>query len=116
MIPGFFLFIIYAISSGMGLILLKLAMNNNRISFDNLSGSFFNLAFMSGFALYIIGFLSWLFILSKFKLNVAFPIAVSLFFVVSGLGSSFILKESFTTQQIAGILLCFLGIILISIK
>jgi multidrug transporter EmrE-like cation transporter len=57
-----------------------------------------------------------MFILSRFKLNIAFPIATSLFFIISLLGSYFILKESFSFLQAMGIMLCLLGILLISTK
>jgi hypothetical protein len=42
----------------------------------------------------------------EFKLNVAFPTAMSLFFIVS----------SFSLQTISGILLCFFGIWLIIVE
>ena len=96
--------------------MLKIAMVERPLSSTWLFKTFFQNKFLIGFFLYAIGFLLWLHILSKFKLNVAFPIAISLFFIVSSLGSYFILKETFGFYHILGILLCFAGILLITMK
>ena len=109
-------FLSYAIFSGSGLIILKIVVSERPIKFENFFQIFFNLRFFTGLLLYGCGFTTWIFILSRFRLNVAYPVAVSLFFVVTGLGSHFILKETFSFQHIVGIILCFLGIILIGIK
>ena len=110
------LFLGYALCSGSGLIMLKTAMNNKTLQSLNLIQTFLQIKFIIGFFLYACGFLLWMLILSKFKLNVAFPIATSLFFIVSGLGSCFILKESFTFIHVVGIFVCLVGILLINIK
>mgnify|MGYP006224710455 CR=1 FL=1 len=110
------LFIGYALCSGIGLVILKTAMNNKFLKDLNYIETFFQVRFILGFLLYACGFLLWMVILSKYKLNIAFPIAISLFFIVSGLGSYFILRESFTLLQFVGIALCFFGILLINIK
>ena len=111
------LFLSYALCSGSGLVILKKVVSN--ISINNLNDVFDILVsgrFVLGFLLYVLGFILWMLILSKFKLNVAFPSAMSLFFIVSSLGSYFFLKESFSIQNIIGIFLCFGGIWLITIK
>ena len=110
------LFLGYSLCSGSGLIILKIAMNNKTLKSLNLMQTFLQVRFIIGFFLYACGFILWMLILSKFKLNVAFPIATSLFFIVSGLGSYFILKESFTIMQVIGIFLCLAGILLINLK
>ncbi len=110
------LFLSYALCSGSGLIILKIAMNNKTLKSLDLMQTFLQVKFIIGFFLYACGFFLWMLILSKFKLNVAFPIATSLFFIISGLGSYFILKESFTITQVVGIFLCLAGILLINIK
>ncbi len=111
-----FVFLAYAICSGSGLIILKIAVSGKEISFGNLIAIIFNIQFLIGFFLYVCGFFIWIYILSIFKLNIAFPIAMSLFFIISSLGSLFILREPFSIQQIAGTVLCFLGIVLIGLK
>jgi len=110
------LFLGYALCSGSGLIILKTAMNKQAFNSLNLIQTFLQVRFIIGLFFYACGFLLWLLILSKLKLNLAFPIATSLFFIVSGLGSYFILKESFTIMQVVGIFLCLAGILLINVK
>lgn len=110
------LFLSYAICSGCGLIILKLAVTETKISIANFEKLLFDLKFIVGFTLYGTGFLLWIFILSKFRLNVAFPIAMSMFFIISSLGSRFILLEAFDIRSIIGIALCFFGILLIGIE
>jgi drug/metabolite transporter (DMT)-like permease len=110
------IFGVYALASGTGLLVLKIAMTENPPELSKIFSLLLNVKFLAGGFLYVIGFISWMFILSKFKLNVAFPIAISLFFIVSSLGSYFFLKESFDLRNLIGMLLCLSGIVLISIK
>lgn len=109
-------FMAYALSSGSGLILLKMALSEHSINFSTLMKIITNSKFMIGFFLYLVGFILWMYILSRFKLNVAFPIAMALFFIISSIGSYLVLKEPFNILHIFGIILCFLGIVLISLK
>jgi uncharacterized protein YebE (UPF0316 family) len=81
------IFIAYALCSGCGLIILKMVMSDTELSLANITSLILNIKFIIGFILYVFGFLLWMSILSKFKLNVAFPVAMSLFFIVSSLGS-----------------------------
>jgi drug/metabolite transporter (DMT)-like permease len=111
------IFMLYSFFSGMGLILLKIAVSSRSVAFNMKSIiNFISLKLVIGFFFYIVGFILWMFILSKFKLNVAFPIAMSLFFIVSSLGSIFILKESFNINNMIGIVFCLIGIVIITIK
>ena len=107
------LFILYALCSSSGLIILKIAMNNKALNSSNSLDIFLQPKFIIGFILYAFGFVLWLMIISKFKLNIAFPIATSLFFITLTLGSYFILNETFPTIHIVGIGLCLIGILLI---
>lgn len=108
------LFLLYSLFSGGGLIILKSTLTGKKLNIDSILGLLTNLYFILGFILYALGFALWMIILSKFKLNIAFPIAMSLFFVVSSLGSYFILSEEFSIRLIIGIVLCLVGIIVIS--
>jgi drug/metabolite transporter (DMT)-like permease len=110
------LFIGYALCSGSGLVILKIALNDRAARSLSLIEALLQIKFLVGFLLYAAGFLLWMLILSRFKLNVAFPIAMSFFFIVSGLGSYLVIKESFSLIQVIGILLCLAGIVLINLK
>ena len=109
-------FTAYALCSGCGLILLKMAMAGNSLGISFLKTLIVNIKFLVGFSLYVCGFLLWMYILSKFQLNVAFPIAMALFFVVTSIGSYFILGEIFSPRHVVGTLLCFVGIILVGMS
>jgi undecaprenyl phosphate-alpha-L-ara4N flippase subunit ArnE len=93
-----------------------MAFSDKKIGMDNLFQIIFGVKFISGMVLYSFGFLLWLYILSKYDLNVALPIAQSLFFVVTIAGSFFFLQETLNFQHIIGIGLCLLGILLIAVK
>jgi drug/metabolite transporter (DMT)-like permease len=111
------LFLSYALCSGSGLVILKNVVSNQSTNnLNDVLNVLLSGRFVLGFLFYACGFILWMVILSKFKLNVAFPIAMSLFFIVSSLGSYFFLKESFGIQNMIGILLCFGGIWLITIE
>ena len=110
------IFIVYALFSSSGLIVLKMAMSEQPVRLATIFKIILSMKFILGFGLYLIGFVLWMYILSKYKLNFAFPIAISLFFILSGLGSYFILKEPLTGPQFAGIALCLFGILLIAVK
>ena len=111
------LFIIYALTSGSGLILLKRAVTGIKVEFT-LKGMLHIISWelVIGFVLYVIGFICWMVILSKLNLNIAFPVAMSLFFIVSALGSFFILREPFSVNIIIGMIVCLIGIMLVTIK
>lgn len=106
----------YGICSGLGLILLKMAVSEPHFSMQRIILLAFDLKFLLGFGLYVAGFLLWLFILSKYRLNVAFPVAMSIFFIISSLGSYFILSEPFNAKHLIGIGLCFVGILMVGMK
>lgn len=115
-ILNFLIFLSYAIFSGGGLILLKIALTEKPFSLGNLTAIFISPKFMAGVVLYVCGFMIWMSILSRFKLNIAYPAVVSLFFIITGLGSYFILKEPYSFQHVMGTVICLLGIIIIGIK
>ena len=110
------MFIIYALISGTALILFKIAMNERVLAGNNMFQSFLSIKFITGLLLYAFSFLMFMFILSKFKLNLAYPVATAIFFVYISLASYFILKEPISVQHIIGIVFCVLGVALIGLK
>jgi len=67
-----------------------------------------------GGALFVISFLTWLFILSKMQLNIAYPIIIGIEAVLVALISWFLFHEYLSWLQILGIACVIIGIILIS--
>ena len=63
-----------------------------------------------------IGFLVYLFVLSKFQLNIAYPITVSAGIILVSLASWFFFKETLSSLQISGIILIIFGIFLLATK
>lgn len=96
-----FVYIIYSIISALGLSLLKIS------KFQ------FNLIFLLGTTLYVIGFLLWLFILKTNDLSIAFPVASSLLIIATQLLGVFLLGEEIRISKIIGVLLITIGILTI---
>jgi multidrug transporter EmrE-like cation transporter len=74
---------------------------------------FQNIWLMVGLFLFGIGFLLWLFVISKIKLNTAYPIATSLSFSLVVLFSWLFFKEHLLPIQILGIAVIIFGIFLL---
>lgn len=90
---------------------------NFSFSFSGISSFIFRILqsgwLMSGLALFGISFLIWIFILSKFQLNVAYPIVVSINFFLIAVASWFLFKEYLVVRQILGIAFIALGVFLL---
>lgn len=69
-----------------------------------------------GGVLFVISFLTWLFIISKLQLNIAYPIIISIEAVLVAFTSWFLFHEYLSWIQILGIAFVIIGIILISPK
>jgi drug/metabolite transporter (DMT)-like permease len=72
-----------------------------------------NVQIIIGVILYVVGFLSWLYILSKVNLSVAYPTMTTLSFITILLLSIILLKEKLTLEIIIGSILCLIGIYII---
>jgi len=110
------IFSIHVLLSAAGMVILKASLSGKKLSPENALQVFLGFKFILGMSFYVMGFLLWIYILSKYKLNVALPIAQSLFFVVSIVGSFFVLQEALSLQHVIGIALCLAGILLIAMK
>lgn len=60
-----------------------------------------------------IGFILWLFILSRMKLNIAYPIALSSGAVITTIAAWFLFGERLSLVQILGVLVVIIGIFLL---
>lgn len=72
-----------------------------------------NIWLLGGLLLYGISFILWLFVISKIKLNTAYPIATSLNFSLVVIFSWLFLKEQMLPVQILGIAVIIFGIFLL---
>lgn len=86
-------------------------MNDMLISFINLLRQ---PTFDCGIVLYGFATLVWIRIISIEPLSVAYPILVSITFLLVTLGSAFLLKETVTVSKIIGFLLIISGIVILS--
>lgn len=110
-----FIFTLCALLSSSGLMVLKMAIQVKPFNFTNIFEIILTFRFISGFILYILGFIMWMFILSKYKVGIAYPIITTLLLVMVTIGSCLILDEPFSIKQLIGIIICLSGIIVLSV-
>lgn len=71
---------------------------------------------MAGMFIFVFVFLFYLFILSKFQLNILYPVLVSAGVVMISLSSWLLLKEPLSLVQVSGIIVIIFGIFLLMPK
>lgn len=100
-----------------GQFLLKQGIMNQELNLNFLSiiKAFFSIKIFSGFFLYGISSVFWLFVLKKLPLSIAYP-SLSLTYIFVFILSILILKEPFNSQKIFGIFLIFIGVILLNVN
>ncbi len=104
----------YVCGSTLGVVLLKFFFNMTHFeNLNDLISKSFNIFLISGTALYIFSFLTWLYVLSKMNLNIAYPVSVTLSFLSIILMSSLVLKEKVSWNLGIGAFLCVVGIYII---
>jgi drug/metabolite transporter (DMT)-like permease len=105
---------IYIIASSAGVLIIKNFLNYSyHTNFIEFLSCLFNITLFSGVLLYILGFVSWLYVLSRVDLNIAYPIATMLSFIAILTISILFLKERATWNIFIGMILCILGIYVI---
>lgn len=75
-----------------------------------------NFWLVAGLILFGVSFLVYLFALSKYQLNIVYPIFVSAGVIIVSLSSWFFFKETLTLLQILGIVFIIFGIFLLATK
>jgi len=106
--------VFYVLASTSGVIIVKKFFNS--VHYETIPGfisTLFNVQLIIGVALYITGFLTWLYILSRMDLNTAYPVAITLSLVTIILASLLVLKEPMTLNIAVGIILCLAGVFVI---
>jgi drug/metabolite transporter (DMT)-like permease len=110
--------IIYALTSSLGLVLLKLGSKTGApISFVDHKLQF-NLGFyaISGVILYGLSFLIYTYLISKNDLGYIIPVSTALVYIFIFAASFIIFKETFTAIKIAGIFFILGGLILLNLS
>lgn len=75
-----------------------------------------NIQLFGSMIFWAIAFLLWVVVLSRIKLNIAYPIVTALNMSLVVLGSYFFFKENLSLVQLIGILIIVFGIFLVSWK
>lgn len=72
------------------------------------------LLLMAGLTLYVASFVTWIGVLARLELSIAYPIAIGLTLIFSTLGAIYFLGESVSLLRVAGICLIMAGIVLVT--
>ncbi len=109
--------ILYLLFSVAGLVLIKLGADGTKIGFSKeLLEMTFNWKLLVGFLSYVISFLLYTVVISKFNLSYIYPILTAIMFVLVMLSSAFIVKEGISTSQIVGVIIIIIGVIVTTLK
>lgn len=100
MIGAMLLFIIYAIISTTGLILLKIT-------------KIFSHGFIAGGVMYLVGAVLWIYILRIYPISAAYPVASGALLITTSISGAMILNESFSIIKTSGYILIVIGAALI---
>ncbi|HSW85279.1 MAG TPA: hypothetical protein VLF79_01530 [Candidatus Saccharimonadales bacterium] len=109
---------LYVITTSLALIFLKLGSSSGApITFAN-SRPQLNLGWYSssGLLLYIISFLLYTYLISRYDLGYILPLVTAFVYIAIFVASYFIFHEVFTVFKIAGITLILIGIVLLNFK
>ena len=111
------IFVIYVAMSVTGLLLIKTGTTDTRFLFsDGLLGAQVSYKLLLGLVFYICSFILSIYIMSRMKLSLFYPIGAGAVLVASCVFSYFVLREQIGVMQLAGITLILLGIICINIR
>jgi len=108
---------LYLLFSCFGMVLIKYGSANN--SFDiaekvvNLKLGFYTIV---GLVLYLMSFVMWVIVLQKFKLSYISPLVSGISYALIIVLSLLVLHEKISGFQWAGIVIIFIGVILMNIK
>lgn len=109
---------IYLLLTVSGLVLFKLGSNEN-LNFKLTAGNFvlnFNYKVILGLCAYIASFLMYMFLVSKFDLSYIVPITTGIVYILTLISSVYIFKDKLYIQNLIGVILVLVGIVLINIK
>ena len=104
----------YALLSTGGVLLLRTALKDvDNLSAASLRSLVVEPAFLIGFVLYALSFLTWLLALRRFEVVVIFPVFVAVGYACVVLGGYLFLGEPLSASRIGGIIVIFAGMALL---
>lgn len=113
----YILLTIYLLCTVSGLTILKVSGESSSIAFSN---NILNLKLtyttIIGLLFYVISFVLWIVLIQRFNLSYIYPITTGLAYFLVIASSIFVLKESISSIQWAGLLFILVGVILMNIK
>jgi small multidrug resistance pump len=109
---------IYLLLTVSGLVLFKLGANGN-VSFGFINGTFmlkFNLIMLVGLLCYILSFIIYMVLISKFNLSYIIPLTTGIVYVLIFAASILIFHEHIPVTSIFGAVFVIAGVVLLNIK
>ena len=96
--------------------LIKMGMSENREDtvMEMIKHRSLSLPIIAGIMCFIFALVAYSYVLSRMKLNMAYPIMTSSGFVLIGISSWLFFRETVTTTQVIGFVLMILGIFLVA--
>ena len=116
-VPGLgrWLLLVYAVSSTMGLLLIKSALAGGAgQSIQQALAMALSFRFIIGFSLYLCSFLAWIAVLACMPLSTAYPLAIGLTMAGSTLGAALLLREPIDLTKLLGI--AFVGVAVVCLS
>ncbi len=109
---------IYVIMSSLGLTLIKIGTANDfSLKLDRVGVQFqINYVLVAGMCIYIISFLLSMMVMKKMNLSVFYPISAGLIYILICLLSIFVLKEKVSANQMVGMGIILVGIVVMNFK
>ena len=111
------IFLIYAVLSATGLFMIKTGADNSGLAFsDGLFSMQLSPRLVIGLAFYIISFLMSVYVVSRLKLSVFYPMSTGTILVITSLLGFFVLREQIGFWQLLGMGLILAGVVAINIR
>ena len=113
-IGDLFLFIAYTVASVSSLLVIKVWLPVAESNWmERPAIGLPEILVIGGAALYVVSFLIWMVILTRHDLTLAYPTAIGLTLAFSTLAATVLLGETLPLVRLGGMVLIFLGIILV---
>lgn len=114
---GYILFALYVLFSSSGLVLIKMGTTNAAFSTANgILNLVVDIKLIIGMICYMVSFLLYIMVLSKFNLSTIFPVASGIVLIGTVLAGVFFFKEQLAIHHIIGVAMILIGIFLLNIK